>query len=271
MKTIVKLSGGRALIATHPSLNLRRQTVPNPGGAPWLVYLPESSPDFYRGSRGELRRLIGPTLGARLNYLAINKPGVGPNGVDEEQFDRSFLRPRRLADARRALTQIIPSSAQIYLVGYSEGAYLAPQIAALDPRVAGIVMIGGGTRGWLTEELNMMDSGLRDKAGRKDILRILKYPRAADRWRGHSYAMWTSFNGDHTLNALRKLRVPTLAILGDRDRAIDLPTTLEDLREIGTRRSVQIELLENCGHDFAGHWGTVGKLLRQFISPLAFP
>ena len=262
MRTLIRLEKGRSLIAAH-SLSVIE-------GAPWLVYLPESGADYYNGSRAELARLIGPALGRQFNYLAINKPGISPRRFDREAFDQSFLRPVRIADALATISHLIPKNAKIYLVGYSEGAYLAPQIAERDPRVVALALIGGGTRGWLKEELSRPLPVSQKRQIRREVEKILSRPGSNQKWQGFSYATWNSFRGDQTLSALKRLKLPTLAILGERDRAIDLDTTLKDLRLLSRTQPLQIETLPGCGHTFSGHWADVGHLLAEFFNPGAF-
>jgi pimeloyl-ACP methyl ester carboxylesterase len=155
------------------------------------------------------------------------------------------------------------------LVGYSEGAYLAPEVALSDDRVEAVVMIGGGTRGWLKEEIsNAKKSDL--SYVRKQIREIESSPNSLKKWNGFSYATWYSYREDRTLESLRRLHTPALAILGRRDRTIDFKSTVQDLKRLRRQRHwIEIEVIRQCGHSFKGHWGSVRRTLKKYISSLA--
>lgn len=252
----ISLENGRMLVAAYSR-----------GGAhlrDWLVFLPESGAEFHSGSRAELKGLLGRRIASKFNYLVINKPGVGPKGIDAEAFERSFRRRTRIRDYLAAMKVVIPANDRIFLVGYSEGAYLAPQVARGDARVKSIAMIGGGTRGWLKEELSNAPSRGR-AAIRKQINEILNRPRSTEKWNGFSYATWNSYRQDDTFRALRGLKVPTVAILGARDKTIDFKATLADLNKLAKQKPIQVDVLPRCGHSFTGHWEAVGRSLEEFL------
>lgn len=256
MRRTIALKNGRSLIAGY--------TLARPRTTNWVVFLPESAAEFQGGSPQELKWLLGPRLSAQFNLLVINKPGLSPRGVDRSAFERSFRRKLRVDDALTALATVIPKSDKIYLVGYSEGAYLAPQIAARDARVQSIAMIGGGTRGWLKEEVS--NASERGKAALlRQIREIERHPRSTKIWNGFSYATWYSYRQDSTLKALKGLNLPMLAILGGRDRIIDFKSTMADLNDLSRKKPVKTMILPTCGHSFAGHWPSVRRALNDFL------
>jgi pimeloyl-ACP methyl ester carboxylesterase len=230
----------------------------------WLVFLPQSSAEFHHGARSEIKALLGSELAAKFNYLVINKPGLSPRGLDSKAFESSFRRQRRVSDALQTLKAVVPARDKIYLVGYSEGAYLAPQIARLDARVEAVIMIGGGTRGWLKEELGIAQSDKRPALVRQ-IRRIQANPLSTEKWNGFSYATWNSYRHDSTLNSLKRLEMPMLSILGARDRVIDLKATLTDLQRLSLQKDLKTAVLPACGHSFAGHWSDVRRILADFL------
>lgn len=254
MRQKIPLSQDRSLIASYSRAGrgIRR----------WLVFLTESGACFQPGTRQELKMLLGPTLARQFHYLVINKPGLNPKGKDRQAFEHSFRRQLRIADALETMRKIIPRGHKIYLVGYSEGAYLAPEIAVQDRRVQAVAMVGGGTRGWLKEELGTAQA--RQKAAlRRQIARIRR--RAHDhslKWQGFSYATWNSYREDSTLHALKKLRRPALSVLGEKDRVIDLKAALRDLASL---KNVRVELLPGRGHALAWNWEAVTPHLRHFL------
>ena len=209
----------------------------------WVVLIPESGSDFRFGNRSELAALVGARAAKKFNFLVINKTGQTSSKTDKDMFEKSFRRQQRIEDSVAALKAIVPRGHKIHLVGYSEGAYLAPQVACLDSRVISVSMIGGGTRGWLKEELS--NANVKEKSRyQKKIKEIYKNPEAKIKWNGFSYATWYSYRGDHTLRALRQVRVPMFAILGARDRVIDLKSTILDLMVVSERKS---RTVKTCG------------------------
>lgn len=255
--TLVPLTKGRNLIASFSMATKRSRR--------WLVFLTESASDFREGDRKELESLVGARVARHFNFLVINKPGLSPHSTDRDLFEKSFRRTRRIEDALKAMKAVIPKNHQIHLVGYSEGAYLAPQVAKRDKRVATVSMIGGGTRGWLKEEYNT--AGLSErKEYLKKIKDIYRNPRSLEKWNGFSYATWYSYRGDNTLQALRNLKRPTLAILGARDRVIDLRSTIVDMVLISEKQPVHIHVFGDCGHYFSKHWSQVELVLGRFLT-----
>ncbi len=100
----------------------------------------------------------------------------------------------------------------------------------------------------------------------KRIAEINRNPTERLRWNGFSYATWHSYRGDNTLRALRGLQLPTLAILGARDRVIDLKTTIVDLMLVSENQPIQLHVFGECGHDFTKHWLHVSRVLGRFLS-----
>jgi pimeloyl-ACP methyl ester carboxylesterase len=256
MQKKIRLSGGRSLIAGLSKGSRLART--------WIVFLPESGAEFQDGKRADLNRLLGKKLAAHYNFLIINKNGVTEDGIKSHAFEQSFRRPLRVKDALTTMKQLIPPDHRIVLVGYSEGAYLAPQVARGDLRVEKVVMIGGGTRGWLKEELS--NAGPREKREfARQIKDISAHPRSVKKWNGFSYATWYSYREDKTLEALRQLKFPVLGILGRRDRTIDFRTTWKDLKKLSQKQDLHVRVFKNCGHSFINHWTDAWFEIRKFL------
>lgn len=261
MRHRLHLSQNRFLYACHTRARSNSRL--------WLVYLPESGASFHTGSRTELRSLIGREQAERFHYLVINKPGLTPAGKDSEVFERSFRRRLRIEDALYAIEAVIPRGDRICLLGYSEGAYLAPELALRlgGRRVVSLALIGGGTRGWLDEELSQVE-GRAKAALCRQVERIRRDSRSLEKWHGFSYATWNSYDSNSTLRALSRLPkdLPVLSLLGARDRVIDFAAAERDLRSLASRRSVQVQVFPRCGHSFSGHWHHVRRAFGRFLA-----
>ena len=255
--TVIKLKQNRFLLASFSKANSKSKR--------WIVFLTESGSDFRSADRKELERLVGVRIARYFNFLIINKPGLNPKGTNPELFEKSFRRTKRVDDALVTMKSVIPGNHEIHLLGYSEGAYLAPQVAEKDKRVKTISMIGGGTRGWLKEEWNTA-SPRQKKSFQKKIKDIYLHPHSLKKWNGFSYATWYSYRADTTLRSLRKLRLPILAILGARDRVIDLRTTIVDMVLISEDQPIHIHIFGDCGHYFSKHWRQVELVFGRFLT-----
>jgi dienelactone hydrolase len=132
-------------------------------------------------------------------------------------------------------------STRLGLVGHSEGAIIAPMVAAGNARVRAIVLIAGTAsrgRDILTEQRRYLFS--RDttiSAGRRDSL-IAAAAREAD----SAYAVpgWMRyFAGYDPLPTVRRVRVPVLILQGETDRQVpasEARTLAGALRAAGNRR-----------------------------------
>ena len=254
---VVKLKNQRFLTACF-SMALKKSHK-------WVVFLPESGSDFRTGDRKELVGLVGSHIAQKFNFLVINKPGVEQKKVDKKMFEKSFRHEKRIEDTLQALKAIIPAKDKIHLVGYSEGAYNTPVVARRDKRIISISMIGGGTRGWMKEELSN-DSAKEKSSYERAIKGIYKKSHSTKKWNGFSYATWYSYRADNTLRALKGLELPALAILGARDKVIDLKATIVDLVLVSERKPIQVHIFGDCGHHFSKHWKPVSRVLGRFLS-----
>ncbi len=101
MRRLVTLTENRTLVAGY-SYAYRRSKE-------WIVFLPESGAGFQTGSRAELKMLIGQSMAAKFNFLAVNKPGISPKGKNLHEFEASFRRDYRVSDALQTMKTIIPA------------------------------------------------------------------------------------------------------------------------------------------------------------------
>ncbi len=252
----ISLSQDRSLIASYSLAKTKSKR--------WIVFLTESGSDFRSADRKELESLVGKKVARYFNFLIVNKPGLSPGKINRNLFEQSFRRIRRIEDALMTMKTVIPTNHEIHLVGYSEGAYLTPQVARRDKRVKTISMIGGGTRGWLKEELSTA-TPREKKSYARTISNIYKNPNSLEKWNGFSYATWYSYRGDNTFQALRNIKLPTLAILGARDTVIDLRSTIVDMVLISENQPIHIHIFGDCGHYFSKHWRQVERVLGRFL------
>ncbi|MFC0598335.1 alpha/beta hydrolase [Streptomyces palmae] len=184
--------------------------------------------------RTGVTRAVAEALGkARVSTLRYDKRGVGDSGGD-------FLRAGMddgLADAQAALTWLADRTAglPLLIVGHSEGAWYAAQLAA-DPHVAGVVLLsaaarpGGDILAWQAEQLATrlplpVKLALRvlrtnvHRLQRRNLERITTSGDAEMRLQGQRVnARWTrDFVAYDPAPALARIAVPVLAITGGGD------------------------------------------------------
>jgi dienelactone hydrolase len=187
-------------------------------------------------------REIADTLSRRgIAVLRLDDRGVGGSDAgpatatsadyaDDIRAALAWLRTRAEIDSTR-----------LGLVGHSEGAIIAPMVAAGNTRLRGIVLIAGtATRGRdiLTEQRRYLfgrDTTL--SPGRRDSLMA-----AASREADSAYAApgWMHFFADYEpLPTARKVRVPVLILQGETDRqvpAAEARKLANAMRAAGNRR-----------------------------------
>jgi pimeloyl-ACP methyl ester carboxylesterase len=233
----------------------------------WVVYLPGSAAALHRATSSERLAVVGRDFSRRTHYLAINKPGLRlDGGLQRSVFERSFIRSQRIKDIMEVLRELIPSRARIALIGYSEGAYLAPEIAYKDRRVQSLITIAGGTRGWLDEEINLCDQSELGRVLSK-ILDIYSQKTPTARWRGFAHRTWHSYDRDTPKEWLSKLRIPILTLHGLRDELVDVRSALADLESLRRSQGLRIEtkVFRNLGHDMDLESVAVSRAVRSFL------
>jgi uncharacterized protein len=178
-------------------------------------------------------RQIAEALAASgIAVLRVDDRGAGQSGGGETVLGATTTALARDTRAQvawlRNRRDIDP--ARIALVGHSEGANIAPMVAATDPRIAAIVMIAGtGKRGdeVLVDQLN--DIMTRDSAltpARRDALKAqqqanFKTILDGGQVPGEPRSVWLrEFLTYDPLPTLRRVRQPILVLQGERDRQV---------------------------------------------------
>jgi pimeloyl-ACP methyl ester carboxylesterase len=182
------------------------------------------------GITGAVAQALGE---AQVSTLRYDKRGVGASAGDYLRIGMA----ERLAEARAALGWLADQTAGVPLlvIGHSEGAYYAAQLAA-EGRAAGIVLLSGSARRgeevlvWqtakvtagLTPTARMVLRLLRTdvvRSQRKAMDRILASTDDVIRVQGRRMnARWLrDFAASEPAEALARVTVPVLAITGGHD------------------------------------------------------
>ncbi|MFT6289567.1 MAG: pimeloyl-ACP methyl ester carboxylesterase [Ilumatobacter sp.] len=225
---------------------------------------------------GVMGRLAEHLSNAGVASFRYDKRGVGASGGDyfAAGFSDNIADDAATIDMLRARPEVDPE--QIYVIGHSEGALIATELAASDPGLGGVVLLAGtATVGeevlrWQAQQI----AATLPKPVRF-ILRVLRKDVASMQAKRLSQIKATT--GDTTriqlakLNAkwfreflahdpspsLEAIRVPVLAVTGSNDLQVDS----DDIERI-----CELVPLECSGHVVDG----VTHLLRNEFGPPSF-
>ncbi len=197
------------------------------------------------------------TLARRAEVAALgDRLTLQEETIDDAVAAVAGLRARQEVDGRR-----------IFVLGHSLGGVAVPRIAALDPRIAGFVLMATPSRPLeqtILEQatyLASLDGTLSDeeKAGlaelKQEIARLHdpSFPTAADPGAlplGLSRAYWLDLRKDTGPAAMALLRQPLLVLQGGRDCQV----TLDDFRgwkgALAVRTGVEFKLYPGLNHLF---------------------
>lgn len=227
-----------------------------------------------RGYR--LFRQVADTLARHgVAVLRMDDRGFGASGgtadgattvdfADDIRAGLAWLRARPGIDRSR-----------LGLIGHSEGAIIAPMIAAADSTLLGIVLLAGpswpGRR--VVESQNAYAIGRAPQvplSGRDSLLlasmRIADSTMGADPW-------WRFFATHDPLATVRRVRSPVLILHGETDRQV----TVEQAHELaaalrqGGNRDVTVRTFPGVNHLFVpdpvGYWGDYVRLPSGAVAP----
>ena len=183
--------------------------------------------------------MLKPADFAGFHYAVVGKPDAPfwapARGEATPAYHRALTLGRRVADASAAVDLLAAQpwvdASRIVVVGHSEGAQVAPALAASNGRVTHVAALAasGLSQAFdfvLDVRRRVREGGLSFEEGEARIRalfaqlrRIEAAPAAADSlWRGHSYRRWASFF-EPPLDAFLSLDVPVFVAVGVDDEA----------------------------------------------------
>jgi pimeloyl-ACP methyl ester carboxylesterase len=183
------------------------------------------------------------------------------NDCPNVYLERNTLN-QRVLDILRVVGELRQSAhwwnGQLFIVGGSEGAIVAESVAPLVPEAQSLIIFGFGGRWFENDVLHSVQVSLnadgespQAQAGHLETVRDLLAGALRDRdpaknfW-GYSHAWWASMLEFDQLEALRRVRVPVLALQGSKDEDIDVTGAREMMRELQLQGS-SITFLEYDG------------------------
>ena len=285
------LSAPAAAQTLPAGLREREVSVPGPVPLPGTLTIPAGTGPFpgviiVHGSGGGDRDL---TLGSTPPHSLI-KPyrdlawGLAQRGVAVLRYDkRTRVQPMWFAgkaftvfdetvdDAVSALAllraQPEVQRARSFLIGHSLGGMLAPRIAQVDGKLAGIILLAGATRANLVDQIESQLAYIQSvsgadsaavKAQRTQLAPLLERIRAltpadsADTriLLGAPARYYLDLAGYDPARAMRALAAPLLVLQGLRDYQVT-PAQLDDwLAALGPRANLEVHRYEGLNHLF---------------------
>lgn len=129
--------------------------------------------------------------------------------------------------------------ARVFVLGHSLGGYVAPRIAAADPRLAGIIVMGGNSRpledlleeqypylwgleGKTPDEVKKLLEGLKAKTARVRAKDLPADAPAKDLPLGLPASYWRDLRGYDPAATAAKLKQPVLVLQGGRDYQVTM-------------------------------------------------
>jgi pimeloyl-ACP methyl ester carboxylesterase len=197
---------------------------------------------------------------------------------------------QRVVDHARVVAALRVSAAswwnqKLIIVGGSEGAQIAEQLAAIVPETNCLIIFGFGGRHFEDDVLqsvrhDMKEAGLDDNATEEQVLAMRQMFKAAltdrspnEMASGYSHAWWASMLSMDQLAMLRAVRVPVLAIQGGRDHNVSIEGARALMKPLRAGGRSNVEYIEYPGVDHAfkdsegtSHWDRVIRDMAAWLS-----
>lgn len=208
-------------------------TIPKTSGSPPVVIMiPGSGPND-----------MDETIGKNKPFADIAH-GLAQRGIASFRFNkRSYEHPEELSghptvqdeilnDASNAIKQISAdkSVGNIYILGHSQGAMLAPVIAENNPEVRGLILMAGSPRKFeeilYDQNVEAIDASNINEAEKQKLLSEVKtiVEQISAAKSGDSETIlnidssyWASLNELNTSSILKTLKIPILILQGEED------------------------------------------------------
>lgn len=266
---------------------------------PLVVYLDGSGnfPLFYKTKSGRYNTSVAMDLAKYAKdytIVLISKPGTPfrdslrydskGRGVypHNETYDRLYSLDWRAGAASQAIDFVAGKgnvdTSRIIVIGYSEGAQVAPKVAVLNRKVTHVVSIVGNALSQLYDFI--LDARLQ--AERKEISseeaqqivdslyqayeKIYADPASTQKtWYGETYLKWSSFTRTTPLENMLKLTIPILYIAGGKDNhqtILDMDyARLEFLRQ--GKQNLTYKVYPNADHYFQEEVSENGSVKKK--------
>jgi fermentation-respiration switch protein FrsA (DUF1100 family) len=201
----------------------------------------------------------------------MNRLTVKEETIDDVLLAVALLRETPGIDAGR-----------IFVIGHSLGATVAPRIAKLDPKIAGLVLLAGATRPFedmVVEQITYIRSldGVLSDAERAEIEKLksqaaaVKDPNlstatpAASLPFGVSASYWLDLRGYNPAQVAAEAGQPMLILQGERDYQVTMEDFQEWKKALGSRKNVEFKSYPKLNHIFTEGEGKLAP--AEYLRP----
>ena len=214
------------------------------------------------GSPYELGRVIDKL---RDKYMVVV---VSSRGHGHSEIGHSPISLRQKSDDMLAVMRVITAKPAPVL-GFSDGAYTAYELAASHPEVVEkLIAIGAGTLqpGFFPSSMPLAELETADRAYVAQMRSLMPEPERLQQFLNDYMAFWNTAEIGEDL--LKKIKCPVLLIGGDRDSHAPPATLLEADKIIGDAR---LCIVPNAGHatfldNFQLTWTAIEQFLTQQLN-----
>lgn len=174
--------------------------------------------------------------------------------AERRQDAEHDTKPVRVADQRAVIDHYLREFSPglpVVLMGESEGGDVACAVAARDPRITHLVLIGCGG-GWTqARELEHFARGDEARLAelRREFERIRAAPDAMADWLGHPYRRWSSYLWSAPADDLRGLSIPIFLAQGDADQSVPVESARALAEEFARLGKSNLTYREYAGVD----------------------
>ena len=190
---------------------------------------------------------------------------MSTRGHGRSEIGHSPLTYKQKADDALAVLDDLKISAPVQILGFSDGAYTAYEIAALYPaRVERITAIGAGTlkAGYFSGAMKLSDLEAIDRVFIDEQKKIRPEP---ERWQEFCNA-YMEFWSRHSVGAetFGKIKCPVLLIVGDEDDHAPIVTVLEAHQLIENSRLCVVPKAWHTA--FLDNYDVTATAIGQFVN-----
>lgn len=199
-----------------------------------------------------------------MDILMIERRGVTKEGLTSPvDAARYATKQVRVGDTLKLIGEDLKrrtAPGPVILCGASEGGDVAAAVAAREPRITHVVLLGSG--GGMTQAEELLSTwqqlppqlGIKTRADLEAVFADIRAnPEADKRWYGHPYRRWASYAFDLPMDDLLKVTAPIMLCHGDADTSVPVESArlVRDAFVAAGRTNLSYHEYAGADHRFA--------------------